>query len=1108
MCPIIGAINAKYIVEIGADRGMNTRNILEYCIKNDAHMTAVDPFPNFDIDKFKAEYGDKFEIFTELSLNRLPLLEDYDVILVDGDHNWYTVYNELKIIEKNFANKKFPLIFLHDIGWPYAKRDLYYNPENIPETYRQHYKKLGILPGHPDLQEEGGLNVDLNNAIYENNPKNGVLTAIEDFIDESKLDFSFIPINALFGLGILYPKNKKLDNIVKNVMENIDLVDLLEKERIEMVIARSNLRTQMNNLTDKNNKHLKQLNHLEVEMEKLRTAYEKSKTLIKLFEKQLEEANEKNWKYKSKLDYLESRLEEKTYEMDFITHKNRSIHQRLISRFPSLYMFVKIPKTGLKTILINRKGYQAIKSRNLLDIGYYLQNNPDVLSKGDDPIIHYIYHGFEEGRNPNHTFNGKSYLDSHNDVKMSNINPLVHYALYGVNEKRNHDITGVDLDFNKEPEGNIKGEIKFNRNNLLLTGFLAIIGINSPREAIIKIDDKKFNIKCDEFRLDLKKNRVNQGYHAFTLNVPPQFIDGEKHTLRLFDKKTGELIVSYKTAFSQPRRYRDLSGYLGNSLVSPIVYAPFREQDKRCFATMENITKYLSNLVKEQTDYPMVSVIMPVYNSIETLQAAIDSVLTQTYDNIEIVIVDGGSNDGSFEFLKEIEDENIIIIQNPECKENSKARNLGLTAVHGKYITYLDSDNTWDSKYIAAMVGAFYELPDADAIYSGQLLFMEDQENPFAVRFGSLNRSLLENRNYIDLNSFSHTHDLYKQLGGFDESLGLYTDWDWILQISNKAQIYSIPVLLTNFNCTDDKIKNNDPDGHFLNLLRKKQFERQQTNQDTSSFQIPENNSVSIIIPSYESLNDIRECLESIFKLNASEWLETIVVDNASSQPVIDYLSELAGEDKIKFIKNDINYGFTYAVNQGIGAAKPGNDIVLMNNDAMITPSAVEAMQKAAYSLPDCGIVVPQQVLPGGSKTLVEHVPFANSEYECDVNISWLFENMINMPLFHSGRFVELNFAPFFCVYIKHDVLNSSVGLDAEFGRHYRSDRIFCNYIRHAMNLKIYHVNDAVVYHKLQKSTDILRERSQDDFDIMFTKNQWDDGLASQFGYKKPLWDF
>ena len=87
------------------------------------------------------------------------------------------------------------------------------------------------------------------------------------------------------------------------------------------------------------------------------------------------------------------------------------------------------------------------------------------------------------------------------------------------------------------------------------------------------------------------------------------------------------------------------------------------------------------------------------------------------------------------------------------------------------------------------MVGAFFKLPDADAVYSGQLMFIEDQKHPFAVRFGSLNRSLLQNRNYIDLNAFCHTNDLYNSIGEFDESLGKLSDWDWIMRTSEDAQI-------------------------------------------------------------------------------------------------------------------------------------------------------------------------------------------------------------------------------------------------------------------------------------------------------------------------------
>ena len=64
------------------------------------------------------------------------------------------------------------------------------------------------------------------------------------------------------------------------------------------------------------------------------------------------------------------------------------------------------------------------------------QKNSDVRISGYDPIIHYIYYGYKEGRNPDPTFDGDYYLGTHRDVKTSNLNPLVHYSLYGLKEER------------------------------------------------------------------------------------------------------------------------------------------------------------------------------------------------------------------------------------------------------------------------------------------------------------------------------------------------------------------------------------------------------------------------------------------------------------------------------------------------------------------------------------------------------------------------------------------------------------------------------------------------------------------------------------------------
>lgn len=692
------------------------------------------------------------------------------------------------------------------------------------------------------------------------------------------------------------------------------------------------------------------------------------------------------------------------YEIEY--NGGRPIIQRLISKFPTLYILFNRNNHGIKNAITNIKGYKTIKKNNMLDINHYLKNSEDVRQSGVDPILHYLYHGYKEGRNPSFQFDTDYYIQTHKDLKESNLNPLVHYSLYGIYEGR-------------------KTNGKFNSN------------------------------------------------------------------------------ISSNNNFAR---------FLADSLVSPVIHAPFREEDKRCFAMMENVARYLMGLSCEADDTTLVSVIMPVYNRIDIVKSAIDSVLEQTYRNIELVIVDDGSDDGTAELLENIGDERIVLLRNETCQGVSSARNRALAAASGKYIAYLDSDNIWDPRYIAAIVGAFLELPDAEAVYSGQLLFDGKQEQPFAVRFGSFNKSLLANRNYIDLNAFCHTHDVYMRLGGFDEGLWRCVDWDLIIRVAETSKMYSIPVLLSYYYY--DKAQNTiTGDTRFIHqedIVQEKRKKRMQNNENQVTLRPPEmNNKVSIIIPSYESLEDLQECINAILMLQESKWVEIIVVDNNSSQSVVNYLVELASGGEIKLIRNDINYGFTYAVNQGIAASKQDNDIIILNNDAIITPGAVKVMQKAAYELPQCGMIVPQQVLPGGTKTITTHVPYAKSRRDCDVNLSAHHANILNVPLFHSGESLELSFAPFFCVYIKRDVLDRSVGLDAEFGRHYRSDHIFCSYVRHVMNLKIYHVSEAVVYHKLQKSTDVLREKSDknDNFNIIFRKNQWDAELAAQLGYKNAIWD-
>ena len=145
----------------------------------------------------------------------------------------------------------------------------------------------------------------------------------------------------------------------------------------------------------------------------------------------LKDADNQYSEIKDGLNFLKAGF----YELEYRNNKGRSLTQRLTSKFPSLYILFR-RNNGFKNTLTTIKGYRAIKRNNLFDIGYYLKNNGDIRVSGADPLLHYIYHGYKEGRNPHPHFNTQQYLENNEDVQKSNLNPLIHYALHGKKEGR------------------------------------------------------------------------------------------------------------------------------------------------------------------------------------------------------------------------------------------------------------------------------------------------------------------------------------------------------------------------------------------------------------------------------------------------------------------------------------------------------------------------------------------------------------------------------------------------------------------------------------------------------------------------------------------------
>lgn len=245
--PLIALQNPQVIVEIGSDEGKTTRLLLARGEHLGRTLHSIDPSTRFNVHELERRFPDQFVSHVSESLNTIESIDaDVDLVLVDGDHNWYTVINELRQIERQATTRgrHFPLVLLHDVAWPYARRDLYYAPERIPAEHRQEYKQAGMLPGQSELVERGGLNADLTQATHEGGPKNGVLTGVEDYLNESDLALSFIQLPVWHGLGIIYSAqvaaaNAKLETFLASLAHGETVQKLLgaaEKRTIDSIL--------------------------------------------------------------------------------------------------------------------------------------------------------------------------------------------------------------------------------------------------------------------------------------------------------------------------------------------------------------------------------------------------------------------------------------------------------------------------------------------------------------------------------------------------------------------------------------------------------------------------------------------------------------------------------------------------------------------------------------------------------------------------------------------------------------------------------------------------------------------------------------------------------
>lgn len=198
---------------------------------------------------------------------------------------------------------------------------------------------------------------------------------------------------------------------------------------------------------------------------------------------------------------------------------------------------------------------------------------------------------------------------------------------------------------------------------------------------------------------------------------------------------------------------------------------------------------------------PLVSVIIPNYNYAQYLREAIESVLSQTYPNIEIIVVDDGSTDGSREIIENYGDRITAIFQKNQGV--SAARNNGVVGSNGEFAAFLDADDVWLPEKLEKQVGRFFDNEKIGFVHCSMTLISPDGEivgEESAGQEGSVADEFLLFERGVVVGAASTgvvRREAFDEVGGFDVRLSTAGDWDFCYRVATKYEIAFVPEPLT-----------------------------------------------------------------------------------------------------------------------------------------------------------------------------------------------------------------------------------------------------------------------------------------------------------------------
>ena len=418
----------------------------------------------------------------------------------------------------------------------------------------------------------------------------------------------------------------------------------------------------------------------------------------------------------------------------------------------------------------------------------------------------------------------------------------------------------------------------------------------------------------------------------------------------------------------------------------------------------QSIRNYHRWLKHQQTDMesvkvwnykPRFSVVVPVYNTLtEQLEECIQSVLAQTYDNYELILVDDHSSwESVVPVLQKYEtDERVYVIYRSTNGHISVATNDGIFVADGDFIVFMDCDDTIEPTALYEFAKKLNENPELDFIYSDEDKLTEDgkiRHMPFFKPEWSPDLFLsMMYTNHLA----TYRASIVREVGGLRTAYNGSQDYDFTLRFmekSNNTRVGHVPKVLYHWRerkesvafamasknyateasryAKEDYIRRNGLKAHMEFISGMSQYR--------IVYEVVDNPMVSIIIPSKDHPGILKQCIDSIKSFTKYQNYEIVVVDNGSSDANKAVLDQYLASVGAKYIYDKCDFNFSRMCNIGAAHAK-GEYLLFLNDDIEIfQPEWLERMLGHAQQK-HVGAVGAKLFYPQSTK--IQHVGVTN----------------------------------------------------------------------------------------------------------------------------------